>query len=152
MCVLETRDLLDGIKAGLGERLTKFSERVQRNVEFDKTAAITVHPPFLVVNFVRFFWKAREQVKAKILKVRDILVSLVPSLRQKVKFPVVLDIASLMADPADEGPVGYDLVSVITHIGRSADSGHYISWTKNTRTSMWDGADQSHLHRLVVEV
>jgi ubiquitin C-terminal hydrolase len=30
-----------------------------------------------------------------------------------------------------EGPSGrYDLVGVVTHMGRTADGGHYLGWTK----------------------
>ena len=52
----------------------------------------------------------------------------------------MLDVAPL-CDPntlnGGEHPTEYDLISVITHIGRSADSGHYISWTKEKKTNTW---------------
>lgn len=31
----------------------------------------------------------------------------------------------------------YDLVAVLTHKGRSSNSGHYVGWTKNAKTGQW---------------
>ena len=31
----------------------------------------------------------------------------------------------------------YDLVAVLTHVGRTADSGHYIGWTKQQNGTGW---------------
>jgi ubiquitin carboxyl-terminal hydrolase 14 len=53
-----------------------------------------------------------------------------------VKFPTNLDLSKLRAEGA-ENQGQYELVSVITHIGRSADSGHYISWTKDSDHGFW---------------
>ncbi|KAL7751496.1 deubiquitinating enzyme [Sorochytrium milnesiophthora] len=41
---------------------------------------------------------------------------------------------------ADTGcnPSGqYDLTAVLTHIGQSSDSGHYIGWVRDTKTNEW---------------
>lgn len=40
---------------------------------------------------------------------------------------------------ADGGLAKYSLKSVVTHIGRSADSGHYIAWVK--REDSWYKVD-----------
>ncbi len=71
------------------------------------------------MNFVRFFWKPKEQVKAKILK--------------KVKLPPTLSMAQFCSAAIEKegNQPEYDLVSIVTHIGRSADSGHYIAWVKD---------------------
>jgi ubiquitin carboxyl-terminal hydrolase 14 len=37
---------------------------------------------------------------------------------------------SLIADPSANPSGQYDLVAVLTHVGRQADSGHYIGWVK----------------------
>lgn len=66
---VDTADLYDGIRAGLKETISKQSAVLGRSVDFDKSSSIAEFPPYLCVNFVRFFWKAKEQVKAKILKV-----------------------------------------------------------------------------------
>ena len=31
----------------------------------------------------------------------------------------------------------YELCAVLTHVGRTAESGHYIAWTKNTKGEWW---------------
>jgi ubiquitin carboxyl-terminal hydrolase 14 len=61
--------MLDGIKASFKESITKYSEKAGRDIEFNKESELEKAPPILFVHFVRFFWKPKEQVKAKILKV-----------------------------------------------------------------------------------
>lgn len=40
----------------------------------------------------------------------------------------------------------YDLVSVLTHVGRSADSGHYIGWAKDQKSEdKWWKYDDDHV-------
>lgn len=31
----------------------------------------------------------------------------------------------------------YELIAVLTHKGRSSNSGHYVGWSKNTKTGQW---------------
>ena len=38
----------------------------------------------------------------------------------------------------------YDLVAVLTHKGRSADSGHYVAWVKQT-DGQWINFDDENL-------
>ena len=40
--------------------------------------------------------------------------------------------ASLLEDIGANASGQYDLVAVLTHVGRAADSGHYIGWVKDT--------------------
>ncbi len=42
--------------------------------------------------------------------------------------------ASLVEDLGANASGQYDLVAVLTHVGRAADSGHYIGWVKDTST------------------
>jgi ubiquitin carboxyl-terminal hydrolase 14 len=132
-------DLIDGLKAGLTETITKHSDILGHSSQFQKTVRITKFPKFLCVNFVRFFWKSKEQVKAKILK--------------KVKFPFDLDLKSLALVANDElvdtdvSKHTYNLISVITHIGRSADSGHYIAWVKDDITNIDGNAGVKDVQR-----
>lgn len=37
---------------------------------------------------------------------------------------------SLVEDDGQNPSGQYDLVAVLTHVGRAADSGHYIGWVK----------------------
>lgn len=46
---------------------------------------------------------------------------------KKVKFPKTLDLSPYMTSSGNQA-VEYNLKAVLTHCGRSADSGHYISW------------------------
>ncbi len=162
-----------GLEKSLTTTLEKQSPSLKQNAHYQKTARVSKLPPYLVVNFVRFFWKAKEQVKAKILK--------------EVKFPIVLDAYELCTEdykakmkvvrdklrdekekeimnkfkskdadvemkdssttteaPAatstevstsssssSEAPImtgWYKLIGVVTHQGRTANSGHYIAW------------------------
>lgn len=66
----ETVELIDGVKASLTETITKRSESLGRDAEFLKVSTISLFPKILTINFIRFFWKSKEQIKAKILKVR----------------------------------------------------------------------------------
>lgn len=40
-------------------------------------------------------------------------------------------------DPGSNNSGYYDLVAVLTHKGRSANSGHYVGWSKNAKTGQW---------------
>ena len=56
--------------------------------------------------------------------------------------PVAMD----TAEEAVTGPTGrYELVGVLTHKGRSADSGHYVSWTKSPTDGQWVQFDDDQM-------
>lgn len=47
---------------------------------------------------------------------------------------------------ATQGPTGrYELIGVLTHKGRSADSGHYVSWTKSPEDGQWVQFDDDEM-------
>jgi len=62
----------------------KESPTLGRTAVYSKMQRISKLPNYLLVNFVRFFWKQKEQVKAKVL--RD------------VQFPSVLDVFDLCSE------------------------------------------------------
>eukprot|EP00290_Baffinella_frigidus_P026312 CAMPEP_0180230834 /NCGR_PEP_ID=MMETSP0987-20121128/26410_1 /TAXON_ID=697907 /ORGANISM="non described non described, Strain CCMP2293" /LENGTH=559 /DNA_ID=CAMNT_0022195925 /DNA_START=12 /DNA_END=1691 /DNA_ORIENTATION=+ len=190
------------IAKAMVSQLEKTSPVLGRQVIYNKTAKITKLPPYLLCQFVRFYWKQDTQKKAKILR--------------PVKFPVTLDMKDYCTDPlkasieewrevelkkqeaeklakrfknfggdeaapAAAGAAGgeaakageamevegaaaagapaagagaaapaapaaaagnvedkwgsYELTGVLTHQGRSADGGHYISWIKKEGAS-----------------
>ncbi|XXQ33962.1 ubiquitinyl hydrolase 1 [Plasmodiophora brassicae] len=74
----DTNHLTDGLLAGLSEPIEKYSTLLGRNAIFNKVDRISKLPPYLIVQFVRFFWKKDTQKKAKILR--------------KVVFPLRLDV------------------------------------------------------------
>jgi len=186
---IDVNYLHNGILHSLDQKIEKNSESLGRSAVYSKTQRISRLPAYLTVNFVRFFWKENERVKAKILR--------------KVKFPFELDASQFCtpdlqakltntklklreldnaetalkrrhrldkesgrmetdevseeqkavqaAQDALEGsldpelvkdvgcnPSGqYELAAVLTHIGRTADSGHYIGWARKGNTDDW---------------
>lgn len=78
-----TNFMIDGIKDSMVDQLEKHSDVLGRNAIFTKTSKVTRLPKYLSVNFVRFFFKAGIQKKAKILR--------------KVGFPFDLDASELCA-------------------------------------------------------
>lgn len=148
--------LPDGVREGLEETIEKRSDQLGRSVEWRRENRMDSLPPFLLVQFVRFFWKATEGVKAKILR--------------NVSFPLVLDVydfcteelkgklgkkrdemrakreemtdvkeevidvsgAAATEEIVDAQTGNYELFAVLTHQGRAADSGHYVAWVKET--------------------
>jgi len=80
----EVLNLEYGLKRSLTETIEKHSDVLNKNATFTKTSRISHLPPYLVINFWRFFWKQKEQLKAKLL--RD------------VKFPMILDVYEVCTD------------------------------------------------------
>lgn len=157
--------LRNGILDGLGATIEKTSDKLGRSAKWSRTSRMHTLPPFLIVQYVRFFWKPTEGVKAKILR--------------KVSFPVNLDVfdfctddlkaklsvkrdgklkeieaaeesgtaaAAAAAQESDE-PVqsetgNYELCAVLTHKGRAADSGHYVAWVKDKGSTWYQFDDE----------
>ena len=67
----------DGILSALSEKLEKHSDILGRNAVWTKKSQISRLPKYLVVHFVRFYWKRESGKKAKILR--------------KIKFPMEFD-------------------------------------------------------------
>ncbi|KAJ1658006.1 deubiquitinating enzyme [Dispira simplex] len=84
----ETNYLSTGLKAALTEKLTKRSPSLDRDADYTRTSTITRLPAYLMVSFIRFFWKADNAVQAKILR--------------KVKFPMSLDMTEFCAPELQE--------------------------------------------------
>lgn len=79
-----TNYMIDGIKDSLTDNIEKNSNVLGRNAAFVKKSAVSRLPKYLNVNFVRFFFKAGIQKKAKILR--------------KVGFPFEFDATELCTD------------------------------------------------------
>ncbi|RXN14277.1 ubiquitin carboxyl-terminal hydrolase 14 [Labeo rohita] len=141
----EVKYLATGLRLRLQEDITKFSPSLQRNALYIKSSKISRLPAYLTVQMVRFFYKEKESVNAKVLK--------------DVKFPLMLDVYELCTAELQEKMVSetqkivapketkyepfcfsedlgsnnsgyYDLQAVLTHQGRSSSSGHYVAWVK----------------------
>lgn len=76
--------LAHGIGEGLEETIEKQSEKLGRSAKWKRTSRIDRIPPYLIVQFVRFFWKPQQNVKAKILR--------------SVSFPVNFDVFDFCTD------------------------------------------------------
>ncbi len=189
----DVKYLQTGIKLRLEEKLTKHSQTLGRDAVYSKTSKISRLPAYLCIQNVRFFYKEKDKISAKILKDVKFTIQLdafdlcTPELQQKLipmreKFRIVDDKNAYearelkkklldSASPMDvdmktaisnntkaaalkagsitydsysfEDDIGsnnsgfYDLIAVLTHKGRSSNSGHYVGWCKNTKTSQW---------------
>uniref|UniRef100_A0A6I8R2Y9 Ubiquitin carboxyl-terminal hydrolase n=1 Tax=Xenopus tropicalis TaxID=8364 RepID=A0A6I8R2Y9_XENTR len=89
----EVKYLFTGLKLRLQEEITKFSPSLQRNALYIKTSRISRLPAYLTIQMVRFFYKEKESVNAKVLK--------------DVKFPLMLDIYELCTPELQEKMVSY---------------------------------------------
>eukprot|EP00775_Hariotina_reticulata_P002882 gene2882-3173_t len=145
---IDVNYLHQGITLGLAESRDMSSEQLGTTVTFKGSAQLVQLPPYLTVQMVRFFYRADVQQKAKILR--------------KVTFPLELDVYDYCTSDLQKqlaGPraaykdyqdklaqVGrYELTGVLTHKGRSADSGHYVAWIKQADGS-WVLFDDDELH------
>lgn len=70
-----------GLKSRLEEELIKKSPSLNRDATYLKTSKISRLPAYLSINFIRFFYKEKNSINAKILK--------------DVKFPFSLDLYDL---------------------------------------------------------
>ncbi|OQR68702.1 Ubiquitin carboxyl-terminal hydrolase 14-like [Tropilaelaps mercedesae] len=77
----DVRYLIAGLKLRMQESITKMSSTLNRDAVYQKTSKICRLPAYLTVNLVRFFYKEKQSVSAKILK--------------NVAFPMMLDVYEL---------------------------------------------------------
>ncbi|XP_071965808.1 ubiquitin carboxyl-terminal hydrolase 14-like [Antedon mediterranea] len=73
-----------GLKLKMKENIEKNSPTLKRNAVYTKTSVINRLPAYLTVQFVRFYYKEKESVNAKILK--------------DVKFPMTFDAFDLCSE------------------------------------------------------
>ncbi|CAF0811795.1 unnamed protein product [Rotaria sordida] len=71
----DVKYLLTGLKNRLEEQITKHSTTLNRDAVFTKTTHLSRLPAYLTIQFVRFFYKEKEKINAKILK--DVQYSMV---------------------------------------------------------------------------
>jgi len=171
----DVKYLASGLKNRLQENITKKSAILDRDAEYIKTLKVSRLPGYLTVQMMRFQYKQKDAVNAKILK--------------DIKFPLVLDVFELCSEELQEKLVPmrtkfkdhedrlveqlstlkskggkdealkkdrelaenspdllepsffeddigsnnsgyYELQAVLTHKGRSSNSGHYVAWTR----------------------
>jgi|LauGreDrversion4_2_1035121.scaffolds.fasta_scaffold11788_5 ubiquitin carboxyl-terminal hydrolase 14 len=158
--------LSEGLKASLREVVAKESASLaNRSVDFEKVSGLTSLPQYLIVQFARFQWKAKsdsagtEATKTKIVrrvtfqKTLDVYDLCTDSVKKSLdvgreRRRVLLESGAnledvqrptSMEDSGSELATGvYELVAITSHEGRTADSGHYMSFTKRPRSRVVD--------------
>ncbi|VVB00529.1 unnamed protein product [Arabis nemorensis] len=123
----EVNHMLEGLHIGLREEIAKTSPLLGRTALYLKESFIEYLPSYLTVQFLRYFWKKETCQQEKILR--------------KVDLPLELDVFELCTDDLKKtlthdskgSDVGrktglYDLVSVLSHKGKTANTGHYMAW------------------------
>lgn len=188
----DVKFLASGLKNRLQESLSKNSETLGREAQYIKTLKVSRLPGYLTVQMVRFQFKQKDAVNAKILK--------------DIKFPMMLDTFELVSDDlqqklmpmrkkfkdhedkivlegdkkkglgkdqalkkdredAEEKPchpywfeedIGsnnsgyYELQAILTHKGRSSNSGHYVAWIKQ-KGDIWIECNDDDIRPIHVE-
>ncbi|XP_043921175.1 ubiquitin carboxyl-terminal hydrolase 14 isoform X1 [Protopterus annectens] len=89
----EVKYLFTGLKMRLQDEVTKMSPTLERDAMYVKSSKIRRLPAYLTVQMVRFFYKGKESVNAKVLK--------------DVKFPLMLDVYELCTSELQEKMVPY---------------------------------------------
>ncbi|CAK1584301.1 unnamed protein product [Parnassius mnemosyne] len=84
----DVKYLQSGLRSKMSEQITKLSPTLGRDATYTKTCKISRLPAYLTVQFVRFYFKEKESINAKILK--------------DVKFPLDLDVFELCSPELQE--------------------------------------------------
>ncbi|CAH2042149.1 unnamed protein product, partial [Iphiclides podalirius] len=84
----DVKYLQSGLRSKMSEQITKLSQTLGRDAIYTKTSKISRLPAYLTVQFVRFYYKEKESINAKILK--------------DVKFPLDLDVYELCSPELQE--------------------------------------------------
>ncbi|XP_062337655.1 ubiquitin carboxyl-terminal hydrolase 14 [Osmerus eperlanus] len=84
----EVKYLNTGLRLRLQEEITKLSPSLNRNALYIKSSKLGRLPAYLTIQMVRFFYKEKESVNAKVLK--------------DVKFPLMLDVYELCTSELQE--------------------------------------------------
>jgi len=162
MCYI-TKDV-NSLNQGLvmEESIEKRSDALDRTAEWKRTAKIAKLPPYLWVNFVRFYSSASDPSKTRAKILRNVTFPLMfdafnlctdevksecepgrAEIRRQEddkvnKTKADMDVDTKTKTPKDpvrvtESKSGmYELCAVLTHKGRALDSGHYVAWVKHT--------------------
>merc|ERR1712110_1312050 len=176
---------------------TKRSPTLERDAEYTKTSKVSRLPGYLTIQMMRFQFKQKDAVNAKILKdikfpmildtyelcTDDLQQKLVP-MRTKFKDhedQIVEESSKLKAkgapsrdaalkkgreeaevegvqlepydfqeDPGSNNSGYYELQAILTHKGRSSNSGHYVAWVKH-KTDTWIECNDDDVRPIHVE-
>ena len=121
----DTATLEQGIQNSFEKEIVeKHSDVLQRNALWERSSTIKSLPKYIFVQIARFTWRQDTSQRAKILR--------------PVNFPMMLQTKRFLESGAEKDGslqhTEYALQCVISHKGRTADSGHYIAWTRKEVT------------------
>jgi len=217
-CIIDNNNnpintLTDGIEAGLVADVEKMSENQGRNCIYSKTGKIASLPKYLIVQKMRFFWKAANTAaqtqagKAKILRnvmfpkqlelesyctdelketlkdgkklqmtkkttrslkdtekydawkkgrewtTNDTEQGMWKKFKETLKEQELVDHEKVLWRESSDKYMDtgdYELVGVITHQGRSSESGHYVGWVQD-KGDKWLKYDDDYVTSIDVQ-
>lgn len=138
--------LFQGIQQSLNSEIVKRNPATNADAAYAVTERISRLPYYLVVQFLRFEWKKGEGSRAKILRpvefpfdfdayefCSDDLKKGLNDKREEVRKRN--DVPAAERKAVEQGELKnetayYELAAVLTHQGRDADGGHYVSWVR----------------------
>ena len=160
----KTSFLMPALKEGLSGSMEKFSSVLGRNALYSTESRVSRLPYYLTVQFVRFYWKAAINDRAKIVRPvqfpanLDVLDICSPELAARLKAvrayqrareeltgnaggdsaaaekavaEAPKDVVAAAESTELENNSGfYELAAIVSHIGMSANGGHYVAWVK----------------------
>lgn len=169
----DVKYLATGLSNRLQESMNKHSETLGRDAVYMKKMRVSRLPGYMTIQMVRFQFKQRDAVNAKILKdikfplILDVFDLCSSELQQKLipirsKFKDYEDMVveeaskakgmskekalkkdreemeakeiepySFEDDPGSNNSGYYELQAILTHKGRSSNSGHYVAWIRH---------------------
>ena len=162
----------DGFRLALDASREARSAAAGRDVVFSGTTRLVGLPAVLTVQLMRFDYKSATQAKCKILRavafplLLDVYEFAAPELQAALDPPrarrkaaedaaVAAKLAGGEAPPAAGGGEHtglYTLVALLTHKGRYADGGHYVSYVKQADGSWLEFDDERTLPRSEAEI
>ncbi|XP_076249196.1 ubiquitin specific protease 14 isoform X2 [Calliopsis andreniformis] len=181
----EVKYMFCGLRNKMEEQITKMSSTLGRDAIYTKTSEISRLPAYLTIQFVRFYYKEKEGINAKILKdvkfpyefdafglcSSELQNELTP-MRKKFKEHKDNDVLSqpdsVKGDPVKKeskvkqepfwfpNDLGsnnsgyYTLQAVLTHRGRSSNSGHYVAWVRQ-KDYTWLKCDDETVTPVTIE-
>jgi ubiquitin carboxyl-terminal hydrolase 14 len=165
-----TAFLIEGLRKGLVGELDKTSPSLGRQARYRVQSEIAQLPPYLTVQFVRFFWREDIKKKVKIVKpvqfpmTLDVIDLCEPELKKKLaairekdreiedmnaglipkpkEVPMQVETSSKGTQANETGM--YELCGIVTHQGMYAEGGHYVAWTKEA-ADRWIKFDDDHV-------
>ena len=109
---------------------------IHSHPEWKRRSAQTPLPPVLFLSFNRFRYDMRRNTRIKIIR---------------ITFSPILDLSPYLTDGAKEVDARYRLVSVIHHMGTSANAGHYYCYNLvvgEDKEPEWIKFDDSDVSRI----